>query len=615
MKGNLRIFITVLTAALLISVTACGNAGMENRGADNPGENGHAARDPESIGLYPAQVSYVGDTKWGYIDGRGEFALKPVYSEAYDFQGNGLAVAGSGGKTGVINTGGRFVVEPVYSYIENYRDGLAIAQKEDGFRAIDEKGAVIFGPASYIGSFSDGRAVFYRQAGNGKLLYGYIDTSGNIVAEPKYEYAGAFNEGFAVARLAGGGYVLLDFTGREVRTFNYNYLGTYSEGLMAYREKQDGKYGYVDKDGGIAIKPQFTMAQDFKDGAAVVNMSQDPSVNRYGLIDTKGKFIVQPQYNDILSLGEDMLALGIYINKEFSYMGSRYAVAGADGIPLTDFVYYGVSEYRKGIASAFDDRDTFFIDRTGRKAGNLPSVEGSGTLSLFNSIVKADVDRRLYYINREGKIVYRPSDCTKLKIGVTVCEAKYRPNRNYLVYYPELSGIADPEVQKEVNRKLREMSVKTGITPEAELDYSYDGSFDIGFNRKKLLVLELTAYNYPFGAAHGMPFMKYAHINTESGRFYELKDLFKSGSDYVKVLSDIIAKQIKEHGDEMGVWPDSYRGIAADQPFFITEKALNLYFEPYEIAPYAAGFPTFTIPFTEIMDIIRTDGSFWLAFN
>lgn len=42
-----------------------------------------------------------------------------------------------------------------------------------------------------------------------------------------------------------------------------------------------------------------------------------------------------------------------------------------------------------------------------------------------------------------------------------------------------------------------------------------------------------------------MPSKIYTKIDLTTGEFYELKDLFKEDSDYVKVLSDIIGEQIK----------------------------------------------------------------------
>lgn len=45
------------------------------------------------------------------------------------------------------------------------------------------------------------------------------------------------------------------------------------------------------------------------------------------------------------------------------------------------------------------------------------------------------------------------------------------------------------------------------------------------------------------------------------------------------------------------------------------EDKLAIYFEPYEIAAYAAGFPTFYIPYDEMIDIIDTEGEFWKSFH
>lgn len=112
-----------------------------------------------------------------------------------------------------------------------------------------------------------------------------------------------------------------------------------------------------------------------------------------------------------------------------------------------------------------------------------------------------------------------------------------------------------------------------------------------------------------------MPSKIYPHIDLVSGKFYELKALFKLNSNYVKVLSDNIGEQIKNNPEYSYVFPDAYKGIQEDRPFYVGKDALYIYFYPYEIAPYATGFPTFKIPYKDIMNIINANGEFWRAFN
>lgn len=100
-----------------------------------------------------------------------------------------------------------------------------------------------------------------------------------------------------------------------------------------------------------------------------------------------------------------------------------------------------------------------------------------------------------------------------------------------------------------------------------------------------------------------------------NGEFYELEDLFKKNSNYVEVLSQIIRERIIKEGKDLYVWLDSYQGIRPNHSFFITEGVLHIYFEPYEIAPYAVGFPTFDIPFEDIINIIDTEGDFWKSIH
>lgn len=65
--------------------------------------------------------------------------------------------------------------------------------------------------------------------------WGYIDTNGILVVEPKFDEANAFSEGFACVRF-------------------------------------DDKYGYINRAGIFVIEPQFDKAFDFSEGFATVGM-------------------------------------------------------------------------------------------------------------------------------------------------------------------------------------------------------------------------------------------------------------------------------------------------------------------------------------------------------
>jgi hypothetical protein len=63
------------------------------------------------------------------------------------------------------------------------------------------------------------------------------------------------------------------------------------------------------------------------------------------------------------------------------------------------------------------------------------------------------------------------------------------------------------------------------------------------------------------------------------------------------------------------IFDGSFTGIRADQGFTVTKDGLEIYFDPYEIAPYAAGFPAFDIPYSELSDILDTQGAFFQSFD
>lgn len=570
-----------------------------------------------TINLYPASINTLKGIKWGYIDNRARIMINPSYDSALDFQDNGLAIVRKNNLYGIINSWGGYVVEPKYTSISEFSEGRAIVINDKGFKVIDEKGKEITHKNyNYISDFKEGRAQYSMVYSKDQYLYGYLDKLGREIIPAKYQYASDFNKGKAVVKIKPYDYELIGINGESLNKYNYASVGSLSDGLMAFQKNTGGKFGFIDEKGNVVIEPKFSSVQPFMESRSVVNISDlENIINQYGLIDENGSYAIRPKYNYIMLLGEHRVAVGKSIEKDKPYIGSKYGIGDTEGNLFTDFIYYGISNYDHGFASAYDDKNTFFIDKRGAKVEKLPIISGIGVLTIKNGLIKAEVDYRISYYDKQGRLIWRQNEVIPLNSNIKVIEKKYKPNKDYLVYYPQIIGMLDKIEERKVNQALKKLSQIKPVQGNIQLDYNYLGNFTIEFFKKHLLVLKLEGYNYQLGAAHGMPSRVYPHVDLVKGRFYELKDLFKKYSDYVKVISDIIGNQIKNYPEYSYVFPDTYQGIKWNQPFYVSEDALYIYFYPYDIAPYAAGFPTFKIPYKDIMNIIDTQGDFWRSFN
>ncbi|WNF36744.1 WG repeat-containing protein [Bacillaceae bacterium IKA-2] len=565
--------------------------------------------------LYCAALKTKAGTKWGYINDKGEFQIQPLFEYAYDFQNNGLATVKMDGLYGCIDDTGQFVIGPRFETMIDFSEARATVVLEDGFHVIDETGQVLTKKGyNFIRMYQDGRAVFSNKDMHGKFRYGYLNKACEEVIPLQYESASDFKDGVAVVKIKEGKFALIDRYGNGVVIFNYFFVGNYGDNLLSFRCGVKEKYGYLNTRGDIVIKPRFTVATPFENGRAVV-IDAANSRNKKGLIDKAGMYIIEPIYNDLTILGENRIAVGVAVDEKQPFLGSKYALANWNGQILSEFIYNYVSQYDQGIASVFDGKRAFFIDRSGNRARGLPGVEGADSVTLIGKLVRIFKGTRIAYLTRKGKLVWRQNTIIPITNRYRVLEKMYQPNIDYLVFYPKVDGLKNEKVQVQVNEKLKLLSGLKEISENKQLDYSYTGDFNVTFFQKNLLVMELYGDQYYFGAAHGMPTKMYLKINMINGRFYELMDLFQEDSDYEGQLSSIIENMIKTDPKYNYVFPGAYKKIAKDQPFYVNEDSLFIYFSPYEIGPYVAGFPTFEIPFSEIIDMIDKKGEFWVSFQ
>ena len=86
---------------------------------------------------------------------------------------------------------------------------------------------------------------------------------------------------------------------------------------------------------------------------------------------------------------------------------------------------------------------------------------------------------------------------------------------------------------------------------------------------------------------------------------FPYRTYLKPESDYVKRLSILINTQIKQRDIQL---LNGFTVIQPNQDFYIADKALVIYFQLYEITPYAFSFPMFPISVFDLQDIIDENG-------
>jgi len=577
---------------------------------------GNKASEAEDTWLYPAYIKQNNINKWGYINKKGNFVIQPAYDLAGDFYNNGLAVIKNKDLYGLIDKKGSIVLETEYKYITYIEENLFTAGDYKTSKLVDTKGKVLYELEGNIGKFSNGLSVVGRKK-NSNYEYGYINTEGKVAIEPQYINAYDFSGDKALVKTKDGKNALINKSGEILTTLNYEKVRGFSDGAIVL--ENNNMFGYLTEEGKILVEAKYGRAEPFSEDYAIVNNSDKYNSNLFGLINKKGEFVINPQYGGIWKVGNNLYAVSEKsINNVIGWSGPK-ALINKDGKQLTDFKLYDIEYFTEEITSATDEDSTFFIDRKGAVINDLPRVSGIGTMKLMGDLVKAQIDHDLLYMTKDGKKVWQSDDSYSLKDGLTVKSVKYRPDRDTLVYYPQISDLVNKDVQTKINDVLKDKFIGTFSKSEKE-DEMYEVSIDTSFTaslNKDLLTVKYNSYYYPIGAAHGQPSQLYYNIDINTGKLYSLSDLFKKDSNYVKLMSEIVRKQIEEKSKEENsmIFKDSYKGIRPDHYFIITKDALKIYFFPYEIGAYAAGFITFDIPYSEITDIIDREGDFWKSFD
>ena len=179
---------------------------------------------------------------------------------------------------------------------------------------------------------------------------------------------------------------------------------------------------------------------------------------------------------------------------------------------------------------------------------------------------------------------------------------------------------ADDPLAEAFNQYVAEMAdnhtdilSQSGGEEIADLDASADTNVDITVKElggTSRITLEVSTYWYGHGAAHGNWGVSYQHYLTAEDRGLIASDMF-AGDDWAGTLVEAAWAQLLVEHQKDWLQVES----AADIAEIVVEPTrwdlssaygLTIQFQPYEVAAYAYGAPTITIPW-EKLDAIKAE--------
>lgn len=276
------------------------------------------------------------------------------------------------------------------------------------------------------------------------------------------------------------------------------------------------------------------------------------------------------------------------------------------------------------------------FDPKGKQSGvftGLWKLEPDSLTSIAGNWSKPNSDKKTAFSLHEEPIAFTN--------GAEVVSKRIKESNRKLKYeidadYPQLTGATDPNLDKFnqaartlVTRKVGEF--RKEMAPEEEVEAALEtneintegmGSdlgigYTVALAKDDLISIQFDISSYYQGAAHPNSYTDVVNFDLKNGKSIRLADLFNVGSKYLQTIAAYciqdLKKQSKAKGDDAMLDDDWIgRGAGASgenyDSWTITKQGLKIHFDPYQVAPYAAGPQQSTIPYSTLKDIIKADG-------
>jgi len=236
--------------------------------------------------------------EWLFIDTAMNIIPTGPFDDAHDFSDNAAAVKVKG-KWGYINKKGEFIIKPQYDKAGNFSEGLAPVRKLISYSKKGKKKVYVFinknnevvirTKYNYCSEFYNGASIVWH-----KKKYGLINNKGKIIVPVKYKNITAYTEyGLFKIQKKNKSYAIFTSKGKKITPFIKQFSkNKFGNGLFPIKHKEECYY--IDTKGNIKFKIDADQIGTFKYGKALIKKG-----SKYYYIDTSGKEIISLNSNEL----------------------------------------------------------------------------------------------------------------------------------------------------------------------------------------------------------------------------------------------------------------------------------------------------------------------------
>jgi hypothetical protein len=324
---------------------------------------GRPARVPERVGDRFAMAT------WG---GR---IVVPPHFDALTPHRDGVAAAMRNGRWGLVDLHGRWIGQPKYDWIhpDHFDHGPALVSVGGLYGYVGRDGVEIVAPRLEQASpYVDGHACLYDPQA---MRFGIVDAEGLSVTGFRFDECDpSFRDGLARVR-AGALWGYVDRDGEVALAARYDRAEPFSEGLALVEEA--GLRAFIEPNGDRVIPANVEAAGPFVEGRAWVRYGPD----QVGFIDRDGRPICEPRWRQARSFSE-----GIAWVQEPAT--GRWSAIDLEGERVFEATFEDPSPFSGGVARVARAGLYGAIDRRGREVIPLryatmgPIAEGLTAVTL-----------------------------------------------------------------------------------------------------------------------------------------------------------------------------------------------------------------------------------------